>query len=629
MNGLAEAIRDLPAFLVLGVTTGSIYGLAGTGLVLTYKTSAVFNFAYGAFAAAAAYLFYALHVEHGIAWPIAAALVVAAFAYGVGGVLARVAGRIAARGQVATVVATVGALVVTAATVQLVAGGAARQFPEFLPTATVTILGVVISYAQLIKVGAVAIAATGLWLFFQRTRTGKATRALVEDPELLALSGTDPAAVRRTAWRISSGFAAASGILIAPVLGLEVFLLTLLVVQAFSAAAVGRLTSLSATYIGGLTVGILTEVSRRFAADVPALRGLPSAIPFLVLFVVLLLLPRRGLTLGREPARSAPPAPLASVTAKSLTVIVLAIALAAPWFAGARLSTWTASVVYAIIFLSLALLVSTSRQISLCHAAFVAVGAAAIGHLTTGLGLPWLVALPLAGAAAIPLGAAVAIPAMRLSGLYLALATFGFGILVERLGYARSFMFGAYGSVPVEGPPFASTATSFHLLAVGIAVLLLVVVVAVARGRLGRLLRAFGDSPLGLAHCGVDVNVGLVLIFCLSAFAAAVGGAMLATQFGVASGTGLGWFQSLLWFVVLGLFGRGLITSAVLAAATLILLRGYLPGVPTELSQLAFGVGAIAVAVLPPLSSRPSTASLAAARSPGRIRPTPAPQGIR
>ena len=52
-------------FIVSGIATGSIYGLAATGLVLTYKTSGIFNFGHGAIATAAAYFFYYLHVDHG------------------------------------------------------------------------------------------------------------------------------------------------------------------------------------------------------------------------------------------------------------------------------------------------------------------------------------------------------------------------------------------------------------------------------------------------------------------------------------------------------------------------------------------------------------------------------------
>jgi branched-subunit amino acid ABC-type transport system permease component len=61
-------------FLVIGVATGAVYGLAGTGLVLTYKTSGIFNFAYGSIAALSVFVFYFLHDEHGMPWPWAAVL---------------------------------------------------------------------------------------------------------------------------------------------------------------------------------------------------------------------------------------------------------------------------------------------------------------------------------------------------------------------------------------------------------------------------------------------------------------------------------------------------------------------------------------------------------------------------
>ena len=67
-------MQDFLPFIVIGLTAGSVYGLAGTGLVLTYKTSGVFNFAYGAIAAVAAYVFYWLHVQEGMSWQLAALL---------------------------------------------------------------------------------------------------------------------------------------------------------------------------------------------------------------------------------------------------------------------------------------------------------------------------------------------------------------------------------------------------------------------------------------------------------------------------------------------------------------------------------------------------------------------------
>src|SRR6476659_1097067 len=63
-------------FVVIGISVGAIYGLAGTGLVLTYKTSGIFNFAYGALATVSVFVFHWLHYQHGLAWPLAAVICV-------------------------------------------------------------------------------------------------------------------------------------------------------------------------------------------------------------------------------------------------------------------------------------------------------------------------------------------------------------------------------------------------------------------------------------------------------------------------------------------------------------------------------------------------------------------------
>ena len=69
-------MADLLPFIVIGLTVGSVYGLAATGLVLTYKTSGIFNFAYGALASVSVFIFYELVDVHGWPWPVAGVLCV-------------------------------------------------------------------------------------------------------------------------------------------------------------------------------------------------------------------------------------------------------------------------------------------------------------------------------------------------------------------------------------------------------------------------------------------------------------------------------------------------------------------------------------------------------------------------
>src|SRR5690606_29736124 len=99
---------------------------------------------------------------------------------------------------------------------------------SFLPTDVVSIGGVNVRYEQIIVVVLAAVAASGLGLLFRSTTTGIAMQGVVDDPDLLALQGIEPKKVRRTSWIIGASFAALSGALLAPSLGLDAALLTLL-----------------------------------------------------------------------------------------------------------------------------------------------------------------------------------------------------------------------------------------------------------------------------------------------------------------------------------------------------------------------------------------------------------------
>src|SRR2546426_11609245 len=94
-------------FIIAGLVSGSVYGLAATGLVLTYKTTGIFNFAHGAVATAGAYLFYELHSQHGLPWPLALVVSVVAVGLGLGVVLERLGGAVADATAVGKVLATV------------------------------------------------------------------------------------------------------------------------------------------------------------------------------------------------------------------------------------------------------------------------------------------------------------------------------------------------------------------------------------------------------------------------------------------------------------------------------------------------------------------------------------------
>jgi ABC-type branched-subunit amino acid transport system ATPase component/branched-subunit amino acid ABC-type transport system permease component len=598
-------ISGLMPLIIVGIAIGSVYGLAGVGLVLTYKTSGIFNFAHGALATIAAYVFYFLWVQNGVPWGIAAAISVLVL-----GTLVGIGFESFARGLSRTtmlwgIVATVGVLISVEALFLILYGAEDRPFPHFLPQSTFTIFGTGVTYEQLITFLVSLLSTGALYVFFRTARMGKAMRAVVDDPNLLGLSGTSPSRVRRLAWIIGVMFAMASGLLLAPSVSLSSSALTLLVVEAFGAAAIGGFVSLPMTWVGGIVIGVAEAIITKYVSSTSILGGLAASLPFIVLFVVLLVFPRRKLLVVRSVALVRRP-PAWQFPGRAQTIIGLVVAaflVTVPQFAGFRLSSWTTFLAYIILFLSLSLLVRTSGQVSLCQLGFAAIGAVAFSKLSVQAGLPWLVALILAGLVAVPIGALLAIPAIRLSGLYLALATLGFGLLLSEMFYQTNVMFGIVDTgLPMPKPHLSwihlDTDSGFYYLVLVIAVVVAVVVVALERGRLGRVLRSMSESPTALATSGTSLNVTRVLVFCISAFIAAVAGALIGMVVQQVNGASFDPFLSMTIMALIMLVIGGVPWNAVAAAAGIILVPSYISsGQTSTYLQLLFGVGAVLAAL--------------------------------
>lgn len=275
-----------------------------------------------------------------------------------------------------------------------------------------------------------------------------------------------------------------------------------------------------------------------------------------------------------------------------------AAVLVTPTIVGTDLPVYLNAVVLMPMFLSLALLVWVSGQVSLGHAAFVAVGATTFSHLQSA-GLPWIPAVLLAGLAVVPVGALVAIPAIRLSGIYLALATFGFGILMQRLIYSSGAMFGAGGFRSAARPELwfidGNDDRWYFYVAAAVAAGCLVLASAVQRSRLGRILRALGDSPTALSSLGAESNLARLLVFCIAGFFAGVTGALSISATSSVSGDTYGLQQSLIWLTVLGICGSGLLSSPVIAGLAFAVTPSYLPESLIEWQPIFFGLAAVFV----------------------------------
>jgi ABC-type branched-subunit amino acid transport system ATPase component/branched-subunit amino acid ABC-type transport system permease component len=597
-------MSSLLPFIIVGLVSGSVYGLAGVGLVLTYKTSGIFNFAYGALATMAAYVFYFLNVQHG--FPMWLSLVIAVPILGValGFSFERFAYRLARVDLAAQIGATVGVFLVVVAGATLLFGPDALTFPQYpAPNKQVVLDGVSIQYSQII-IFVISVLVTGaLYQYLRRSRLGTAMRAVVDNPDLVNLAGSNPVQIRRWAWIIGSFLAALSGLLLAPSIELDPTTLTLLVVQAFGAAALGGFSNLPLTWAGGLLIGLVSAIATKYVNSTSILAGLVPSLPFIILFLAILFYPRRRLFLQKNVlARGAVRTWRAPVRFQLIGgVVILGFLVSVPAFASFRMDGWSTGLTYIILLLSLGLLVRTSGHISLCHATFAAIGAVAFSRLTVSAHLPWPLALLVTGLVVVPIGALVAIPAMRLGGLFLALATFGFGLLVQDMFYQSNVMFGVSDTGLTDPRPswgWLSGDIGYYYIVLFVTVLVALLVVLIVRSRLGRLMRSMADSSTALSANGTTVNVTHVLVFCISAYLAAIAGALFGATLGTVNGLAYDPITSLTylalivisvgsepWYALLSGAGYGIIPVYATASS-----------VSTYL-QLIFGFFAIQVAL--------------------------------
>jgi ABC-type branched-subunit amino acid transport system permease subunit len=543
------------------------------------------------------------HERMGMAWPLAMLLSLLLAGVAAGLLLERVAYGLSAVGTAARVAATVGLLVAIQGALVVAFGSASLAMRIYLPTDIVELPGVNVRMDQIIVTVFVLVVVAALYLFFTRTKLGLSMQAVVDDPGLLGLKAISPVRVRRFAWLIGSSFAAISGMLLAPTLGLDAFLLTLLVFYAYGAAAVGAFSSLPITYLGGLAIGVAAALLTKFLNTTGPIAALPATLPFLVLFGALLLVPKQHLIErgSQVVRRQLPPMAFSRRTQAVGLAVGAAVVLAVPSVVGTRLPLYTTALAYVILFTSLSLLVRMSGQVSLCQMAFAAVGATTAARAVDA-GIPFPLAVLLAGVVAIPIGALLAIPAIRLSGVYLAIATFGFGLLMQRLFFPSFLMFGENYFLTAPRPRLGGlnvhTDTGYYFVTLAATVACVALVALIRRSRMGRLLRAFADSPTALNAHGTNTTELKVLVFCTSAFLAGIGGALIGPVTGTATQVSFDLSGSLLLLAVLFVAGRQPLLSAVLASILYIVIPGYIDNADVrEYTPIVFGALALVAAI--------------------------------
>lgn len=592
-------MSEFLSYTVIGIFTGAAFAIAASGLVLTYSTTRVFNIGHGAVGMIFGFTYWDFSQRQGLPiWlsvllilfivaPLAGVLIEALVTRGLGNAPISV-----------SLVVTVALLVGLIGAATQIWPSEPRSLPYFFNGKSIELGDVIITYHQLITILISAVVAGLLYLLLARTRIGAAMRASVDNPDLLRLYGGRPQIVASLAWAIGTSLGALAGILLTPIVGLQYYDLTLLVISAYAAAMLGKLTNLPMTYVGAMALGLAQSYVIGYVQDVPVARdivGLPAVIPTVFLFAVLILLPQAPLRIGQVKGLVSPRVPtLGRSGAVGAGLLVLVVLLVTSMTTANQLLLG-AAFTYAIVMLSLVLLTGYGAFVSLAQFTFAGVGAVVYAKLDQPNLFGVLVAMLVAAA----VGAAVAIPVLRLTGLYLALATLAFAQLMEKLVFQSKLAFQFNNALTAErlslfGRSMEDTGDYVVMMAVFF-VLVSLMVIAVRRGRLGRMLIAMRDSQAACGTLGLDLRWMRVGLFAFSAGIAGLAGALFAGLRGTIGPDDFSYFISLLILLMAVVWGVTTVSGALVGGVFMMLLRNGSAD-SAGLLFMILAVGAIVVA---------------------------------
>lgn len=380
-------MTELITFTVVGLAIGSIYSIASVGLVVTYTTSGIFNFAHGAIGMFAAFIYWQLRWDSawGGEWPapIAMAFVLLVVSPVLGLLLQSIVMKgLEGASETTKLVIPIAVMLAFIGLTNWIWQDFESRIPEpffgrdskwqlgdaFITTHQTIVVIVAISLALLLK------------LLLSNTRTGITMRAVVDNQDLVRLNGSNPNSSALLSWIIGSVLAGLAGILISPLLGsLNVLALTLLVVNAYAAAIFGRLKNLPLTFMGGIAIGLavsywnwISGTGRKW----PWLSELRSTIPVVILFTILIVLPQERLRGGSiKKHRESFKSPDIKSSVLWGLIFILAVIGVTPMLESKWEFSLSKGLGFSIIALSMVLLTGYAGEINLAPLAFAGIGA--------------------------------------------------------------------------------------------------------------------------------------------------------------------------------------------------------------------------------------------------------------
>ena len=289
----------LAQVLVNGLSVGCIYGLIGIGFCVIYNASGIVNFAQGVFVMLGGMIAHVLLTRLGLPMLLAALLAIPLVALIGVAIELLVVKPMWDRGATmfAIILATLAAQIMIERITILTAGDQPRTFAEFTLGGPLKLGPIAISYQLFWILGCGALMVVLLWLFFAKTRTGRALRACAQNREAAALIGIPVGRMLMVSFALSAALGAVAGILVTPTQYTAFNVGVPFGIYGFIAAIIGGFGSASGALAGGVLLGAIQAL-----AIVTFGAGYKNVAALSILLVVLLLFPN-GIFSGRSTAK--------------------------------------------------------------------------------------------------------------------------------------------------------------------------------------------------------------------------------------------------------------------------------------------------------------------------------------
>ena len=524
---------------VLGAIIGSTYGLLAVGLVIVYRSNRIVNFAHGEVGAFAAAIFAFIAMKSGLGYYIL--LPVGLLVGAAVGATAEVAvvRRLRKAPKLMSIVATlgVGQFLLFAGLLINAQAGRSDVFPQptGLPSFNVGALVMTPAYTAILLFSPIAVIALSLFLTY--SRFGLAIRAAASNPEAARMAGIPAARMSAMTWAIAGALSALTAILTQPTRGYssgESFGPGLLL-RALAVAVIARMDSLPKAFVAGIGLGVLEQI---------LLWNNPSGgVVELVLFVLILfaLLSQRaagareddkGSWASVQAIRPVPAALKELWLVRNLGLVVASaffggLALLPLLISNAQSTTFISIFAFAIVGLSVRIISGLGGQLSLGQFAVAGIGGWVSVEVSTRIG-HFELAFLYAGLAGALASLIIGIPALRIRGLFLAVTTLSFALVLPAWLLPQEWVFGL-GTIPgrpIIGDVALTDDRQYYWFALPILGIATLMTWNIARGGFGRLMAAVRDNEDAARSFTIRASVVKIQGFLLAGFVAGLGGAV-------------------------------------------------------------------------------------------------------